>query len=97
MHIVIHINFRREYFNYEPLPLSQWDFLSASPGWCRASSEAGLVSADPKPWRPLHRGVLCWVLLKLSVFCQRHLPPNVLASVRVLDGRFFVYATRSKL
>ena len=28
MHIVIHLNFRREYSNYEPLPLSQWDLLN---------------------------------------------------------------------
>ena len=27
MHIVIHINFRREYSNYEPLPLFEWDLL----------------------------------------------------------------------
>ena len=42
MHIVIHINFRREYSNYEPLPLSQWDLLNLEAG------ELPVAEAEPR-------------------------------------------------
>ena len=53
MHIVIHINFRREYFNYEPLPLSQWDLLSAVLGGLPSH---GAVLGLPSPSKSRSNG-----------------------------------------
>ena len=50
MHIVIHINFRREYSNYEPLPLSQWDLLKEDMLHGRRSGFDGAIRLRKSRW-----------------------------------------------